>query len=123
MQKKITFRENAQRTQALEDQINKELLKIERLMKREPTPAYIDVVVEAHDVHAYNRVAVQVKTPNFDCYTEAKSDDLHATINEAIEKMYRQLLDDKETLVSNNKKGCGKACKAAWARKWSDEQK
>lgn len=121
MHKTITFRNEKHHTQPNEDQVNRELEKIERFLKNEPTPVYLDVVIDSHDVHAYNRVSVRVKTPHYDCFADAKGDDLHAAVNDAINKMYHQLRDEKEKIVDNHSKGCGKACQAAYMRKHSDE--
>jgi ribosomal subunit interface protein len=121
MHKTITFRNEKHHTQPNEDQINSELEKIERFLKNEPTPVYVDVVVDSHDVHAYNRVSVRVKTPHYDCFADAKGDDLHAAINDAINKMYNQLRDEKEKITDSHTKGCGKACQAAYIRKHADE--
>lgn len=110
MQKKITFA-GREHTPVLDKHIEDQLLKIERFLADEPTPRVIELSVESHEVHQFNRVVARVKTPHYDCYAEHEGPDVNAEINEVIDRLYAQLRDTKERLIDRHKKGCGKGCR------------
>lgn len=110
MQKKITFTGRG-RTPALDKHIDMQVAKIEQFLSEEPTPRVVEISVESHDVHQFNRVVARVKTPHYDCYAEHEGPDVMTEINEVMDRLYAQLRDTKKKLVDRHKKGCGKDCK------------
>ena len=123
MHKTVTFRDESFKTQSVEDYIYSETAKYDRILKKEPTPVYVDVIVEPHDVHQYHRVSVKIKTPHFDLFADAETDDLYKSIKDATDKMEHQLRKEHEKFVDHYEKGCGKACQEAYARMHEDKMK
>jgi len=121
MQKTVTFRDNSYRTQPVLDYIDGEISKYNRILQKEPTPVYLDVVVDPHDVHQYFRVSVKIKTPHFDLFADAEEDDLYRAIKQATDSMHHQLRREQEKFVDHYQKGCGKACQAAYAEMHRDK--
>jgi len=119
----ITFRNDAYKTQQLKQYINDELSKYDRLLKNEPTPVYVDVVVDPHDVHQYHRVSVKIKTPHFDLFADAEEDDIYRAVKQATDSMHHQLRREHERLIDHYESGCGDACKAAYAEMYRDKMK
>lgn len=110
MQKKVTF-SGREHTPALDKHIDEQMAKIERFLTEEPTPRVIEVSVETHDVHQFNRVVARVKSPHYDCYAEHEGPDIMAEINEVMDRLYAQLRATKQKIVDHHKKGCGKECR------------
>jgi ribosomal subunit interface protein len=110
MQKQITF-SGREHTPALDKHINEQLAKIERFLADEPTPRLIEVAVEFHDVHQYNRVVARVKSPHYNCYAEHEGPDVITEINEVIDRLYTQLREEKGKFIDHRKKGCGAECR------------
>lgn len=92
MSKRITFR-NMDHSDAMEEYINGQLDKIEKFIEHEPTPTYIDVILEASKVREHPRAEIRVKTPNFDLVSnyEKEGVDLYDVIDRVIDTMYKQL--------------------------------
>ncbi len=111
MQKKITFSGKGH-TPVLDEHINKQLEKIEQLLKKEATPIFLDVVVDFHDVHKHQHVTARVKTPHYECFAEHEGPDIFMEINEVIERLFDQLRTEKKKLVDRHRRGCGKECRA-----------
>jgi len=110
MQRRITFR-GRDHSEALDKEINKQLEKIENFLEHERTPKSIEITVEFHDTHQHHSVTVHVKSPNYNCYAKHEGPDVHAEIKEVLDRIYRQLRDEKKKHVDNQKHGCGKVCR------------
>lgn len=119
----VTFRDESFRTQPLVDYIHSEISKYDRILKKEPTPVYLDVVVEPHNVHQYHRVSVKIKTPHFDLFADAEEDDIYRAVKQATDSMHHQLRREQEKLVDHYEEGCGKACQEAYADMYRDKTK
>ncbi len=85
-------------SQVVEDHINKELAKILHFLENEPTPVYVDMILEQSKVHAHPRAELRVKAPHYDlvAHYEHAGVDLHGAINHVAEVMYRQLHAHKD---------------------------
>lgn len=112
MHVQITFK-NMDHSPVLEKYAEKQLDKIKKFLAHEPTPIYIEVTLESHEVHQHNRVTVLVKTPNYSAFSEHKGSDIYFEINEALDRMYKQLQKEHRKMVDAQKGGCGshRACK------------
>ena len=97
MHKRITFR-NMDHSDVMEQYINQQLEKIEKFLKNEPTPIYIDMVLEPTKNHAHPRAELRVKTPHFDLISnyEYEGTEMYDVIDRVIDIMYRQLLEHKK---------------------------
>lgn len=82
----------------IEDHINKELAKIIHFLENEPTPIYIDMVVEPSKVHAHPRAELRIKAPHYDLIThyEHEGIDMRGVINHVTHVMYTLLHEQKE---------------------------
>ncbi|KKT23972.1 MAG: hypothetical protein UW09_C0001G0035 [candidate division TM6 bacterium GW2011_GWF2_43_87] len=121
MQKKVTF-SGRDHTAVLDQHIEKQLERIEHLLKGEPSPIFIDVVVDFHDVHQHHHVTTRVKTPHFECYAEHEGPDIFAEINEVMDRVHDQLRTEKKKLVDTHRRGCGKGCRSAFFKEMEDEE-
>lgn len=104
MHKRITFR-HMEHSDVMEQYINKQLEKIEKFLKREPSPIYIDVVLEASKVREHPRVELRIKTPNFDEVSnyEFEGVDMYDAIDRVIDVMYRKIIEHKQKKVDARK--------------------
>jgi len=104
MHKRITFR-NMEHSDVMEEYVNKQLEKVEKFLKREPTPIYIDVVLEDSKVHEHPRVEMRIKTPNFEEVSnyEHEGVDMYNAIDRVIDVMYRLLREHKQKEVDQRK--------------------
>jgi len=97
MHKRITFR-NMEHSNPLEEHVHKHFSKIEKFLHNEPTPIYIDMVLESSKTHAHPRAELRIKTPHYDLVThyEHEGVDMYDAIDRVIDVMYRQLHEQKE---------------------------
>ncbi|MBN2267175.1 MAG: HPF/RaiA family ribosome-associated protein [Candidatus Babeliaceae bacterium] len=113
MQKKITF-VGREHDPVLDNHIEEQLGRLERFLKHEKDPVFIDMVVEFHERHQFNKVSIRIKTPHYSCYAEHEGPDVFLEINEVVGRVYEQLRNEKEKLVDTHRHGCGKECRTAY---------
>jgi len=97
MHKRITFKK-MDHSVPMEEYVNKQLAKIETFLEDEPTPIYIDMILEASKTREHPFVELRVKSPNFDCISnyEKTGVDLYDCIDRVIDTMYKQLRELKK---------------------------
>lgn len=103
MHKRITFR-GMEHTPILEEHINKQLAKFDRLLSHERTPIYIDFVLDSERAHHHHRAEVLIKTPNYDLFAHYECPDMYEAIDKTIDKMLLELHKAKEKRVDEHKK-------------------
>ncbi len=104
MHKRITFR-NMDHSSVMEDYINQQLAKIETFLENEPTPIYIDMIVEASKVREHPRAELRIKAPHCDLISnyEYTGVDMYDVIDRVIDIMYDQLRELKKKNCDNRK--------------------
>ena len=97
MHKRITFR-NMDHSDIMEKYIERQLEKIQKFLKNEPTPIYIDMILEPSKIHEHPRAELRIKTPHFDLISnyEYEGVEMYDVIDRVIDVMYRQLLEHKK---------------------------
>lgn len=96
MNKRIVFR-NMEKSDAMKDYANEQLVKIEQFLSEERSPINIDLVFEPSKTHDHHRIELRVKTPHYDKisdyeYTGTKFYDV---LDRVIDVMYRELHEEK----------------------------
>lgn len=104
MHKRITFR-NMDHSDPMEQHANQQLAKIEKFLENEPTPIYIDLVLEASKTREHPFAELRVKSPNYDCVSnyEHTGVDMYDLIDRVIDVMYHQLRETKQKMVDKRK--------------------
>lgn len=101
---KITFR-NIESSPVMEQYIQKNLEKVTRLLKREPSPINIEVTVDAEFVHHNNRVDILLKSPHYDLFVDHKGPDVYPLIDKVVETMAAEIIKNKDKRIDLRKKG------------------
>jgi|SRR3972149_8119863 len=104
MNKRITFR-HMDHSNDMEKYINDQLSKIERFLENEPTPIYIDFVLEASKVHAHPRTELRIKTPHYNLVShyEHEGADMQGATDHVIDAMYHTLREEKNKRIDQRK--------------------
>jgi ribosomal subunit interface protein len=104
MNKRIMFK-NMAHSDTMQEYVNKKLEKVEKFLKRENAPIYIDVILEQSSTHTHPRVEIRIKTPNFEevANHEHEGVEIYEAIDRAVDVMYRLLLQHKEKAISERK--------------------
>lgn len=113
MNRKITFR-GMDRSQVIEDHINKQLDKFNTFLDSENSPVSVALVLEAEREGHHYKVEIRLKSPNYDLVSHApahasvESDacqDVYAAINMAVDKMDHELRKAHRKMVDEKKSG------------------
>lgn len=104
MHKRITFR-GMDHSPVIEEHANKQLAKIEHFLENEPTPVYIDLVLEPSKTREHHFIELRVKSPHYDEISnyEHTGTDFYDVLDRVIDVMYRKLLTAKKKLVDKRK--------------------
>lgn len=103
MDKKITFRQ-MDHSQIMEDYINGQLHKIEKILSTEREPIFLELVLEPSKVHAHNRVEIRVKTPDYYLISNYGGPKMYDVIDRVLDVMYQQICEKKRELVEEKRK-------------------
>lgn len=108
MHKRITFR-NMDHSDVMEEYIHQQLAKIETFLENEPSPIYIDFVLEACKVREHPRAEFRIKTAHYDLVSnyEHSGVDMYDVIDRVIDVMYKQLREAKKKGL-DKRKTCGR---------------
>jgi ribosomal subunit interface protein len=82
----------------MENYINEQLAKIEKFLENEPTPIYIDMILEPSKIHEHPRAELRVKTPHYDLISnyEFEGVGMYDVIDRVIDIMYHELREKKK---------------------------
>lgn len=103
MIKRVAFR-GMEHSPVLEEFAQKHLEKIERLLVSEPTPIYIDLVLEAHHTHAYHIVELHVVTPHFDLIAKHEGPEMYQEVDKVTDLMVQEIRKAKDKFHDEIKK-------------------
>ncbi len=108
MHKRITFR-NMDHSDVMENYVNQQLAKIETFLEKEPSPIYIDFVLEASKVREHPRAELRLKTTHYDLVSnyEHSGVEMYDVIDRVIDIMYKQLRGAKDKDL-DKRKTCGR---------------
>ncbi len=95
MHKRITFR-NMDHVAAIENYANDKLVKIEEFLSHEPTPIFIDLILEPSKVHEHHRVELRVKSPHYEKISNYEGPEFYKILDRVIDVMLQELLQEKE---------------------------
>ncbi len=95
MHKRITFR-NMDHVAAIENYANDKLVKIEEFLSHEPTPIFIDLILEPSKVHEHHRVELRVKSPHYEKISNFEGPEFYKVLDRVIDVMLQELLQEKE---------------------------
>jgi len=104
MHKRITFK-GMDHSPVIEQYANKQLSKIEHFLENEPTPIYIDLVLEPSKTREHHFIELRVKSPHYDLISnyEHNGTDFYDVLDRVIDVMYRKLHDEKKKHVDQRK--------------------
>jgi ribosomal subunit interface protein len=97
MEKKITFR-RMEHSKVMEDYINQQLAKIEKILEHEREPIFLEVFLEPAKVHACHLIHILVKTPRFSLNSEYQGSEFYDVLDRVIDTMYRQIIEKRKEL-------------------------
>ena len=102
MKKSLTFR-HMEHSNAMELYVDQQLEKLEKFLLNEPTPVFLDVVLEADKRRSISRGEVRLKTPHYDVFTHDEQPDMYDVIDTIIDTAYHKVLEKKKELVNKRK--------------------
>lgn len=98
MKKTITFR-HMEHSAHIENHANEQLKKIEKILKKEKSPVFIDLVLEPSKVHSHHKIELRIKSPNYDLVSNFEGTEWTASLDRVIDVSYRRLCEEKEKRV------------------------
>jgi ribosomal subunit interface protein len=102
MQKRITFR-GMEHSPVIEQHADEQMSKIVTFLEHEPTPVFIDLVLEAHRHHAHHKVELRIKSPNYEVISNYEGPDLYKVLDRVLDVAYETLHEKKRQRVDKNK--------------------
>ncbi len=98
MHKRITFR-NMDHVAAIENYANDKLAKLEKLLEHEPTPVYVDLILEPSKVHEHHRVELRVKSPHYDLISNYEGPEFYKILDRVVDVMLQELTREKRKQI------------------------
>lgn len=103
MKRRVVFK-NMQHSEVIENFAQQKLEKVEKLLSSERTPISINLVIEGHNVHAYNKIELIISTADFKLIAHHEGSDIYNEINTVIDKMVEEIRSAKEKKAEEKKK-------------------
>ncbi len=80
-----------------------QLEKVMNFLENEPSPIYVDLVLEAGRQHAHHKVELRVKTPHYDLVSSYEAQEMYEVIDRVIDTMYHRLHEKKREHIDKLK--------------------
>ncbi len=95
----------------IERNVKKQLQKVIDFIADGPSPAYLDLMMEASHLHPQDRsktfphhqIALQVKTPHYEVYVKKEDSDFYKLLGHVIDEVYEKLHREKKERVDDRK--------------------
>ena len=101
---KISFR-NMEHSDALTNYTNEALEKVFKFIEREPEPIHIDVILEAHKIHAHHKVEIRMSSKHYHFLREQESPDIYQAIDYLIKVLIEDIKKTKGKNLDKREKG------------------
>ena len=98
MHKRITFR-GMEHSGFVEQYAEKQLARIIKFLENEPTPIYLDLVMDAESYPPHYIVELLVKTPHYNKISKFEGYNFNDVIDRVIDVMYQELHEEKRKLI------------------------
>lgn len=103
MNRTITFR-GMEHSSVIEKFIDEKLEKLNRILKTEDSPVYLEFVLDAERDHHHHHVQIRIKTPHYHLISHYETQDIYDAINTAIDRMDHELAKAIDKLDDERKK-------------------
>lgn len=92
-------------TQAIEDYVAKNVVKLEKYLgKEDPEATFVHVTLEGNHNHNIYVAEIRVKSPHFNTIVKKEGHDMYPLIDEAMRAMELGLRNEKEKLLDSVQK-------------------
>lgn len=98
----VTFR-HADHSPAFDNYAREHIQKLDKFLATERTPIIIELVLDPHHTHAYNRAELRVKTPHYDLNVSKETNDMYLAIDQVVDAMLHALATEKRRRVDEAK--------------------
>lgn len=102
MSRQITFK-NCDSSIVMEDRVNSLLEKIDNFLRKEPTPIWMDIIIQPSKTKAHHQVEFLLKTPNYDLVVKKEGPHIYQVLEEAVDVMYLKLREAKDKRIEDRK--------------------
>lgn len=94
-------------SQPLDEYVSAQLHKILKFLESEKDPRVIEVVLEAHHIHAHDRAEIHIKTPEYHVIATCEEPGvrMYEAIDRVLDHGYRQLREQKERKIGRQRSG------------------
>lgn len=103
MKKSITFR-RMEHSNALANYVDEQLVKLEEFLQNEPTPIFLDVVLEAEPRRSVSKGEIRLKTPHYNLISNYQAPDMYDVIDHIVDVIYNKVHEKKKELLDERKK-------------------
>lgn len=103
--KHITFK-NMTKSDVMEEYANQQLGRIEDFLANEPTPIFIELVLEGSKTREHPKITLHIKSPHYEECISNEYDDgtpFYDALDNVFDTMYRMLHEKKKKLVDEKK--------------------
>lgn len=105
MEIKITF-QHMDHSDNIEEHARQKLAKIVELFKNaeESRPMHVELFLKASKIHAHHHAELHLRTKNLTLNAHDESPDMYISIDNAIDKLIKQIVKQKEIARDKNQK-------------------
>lgn len=103
----VIFR-RMEHSSVIDEHVRKQLVRLEKFLEQERTPASIEVIIEAMPLRSFYIVDLRVHTPRFRELVKDEGHDIYliidsvvATMNNQLRRLKEHMLDDRKNNANN----------------------
>jgi ribosome-associated translation inhibitor RaiA len=102
MSRQVTFK-NCDSSIVAQDRINAMLEKIDNFLRKEPTPIWMDIIIQPAKTKAHHEVEFLLKSPNYDLTIKKEGTHIYEVLENVIDLMYLRLREEKDRRIEDRK--------------------
>ena len=100
---KITF-QHMDHSDGIEQHARQKVSKVAEFFSDDVKPLHLEMWLKANKQHAHHRAEVHLKTPQFTIDAHDENADMYMAIDNAVDKLFKQMLKEKEKVRDRNHK-------------------
>lgn len=100
----ITFRGEHEESPVIREHIYKGLERVEKLVAKEPSPIFVEVVIEPHFTHHHHKIEIRFKSPHYEIFMHDEGPELYVMLDALLRGLYDRICQQKERVVDHRQK-------------------